>query len=210
MTTQRASGLFLIAGAALLGLGVTSSALAADVNKLVADCANCHGKDGASTDKDMPIIGGNSVAYITSTFANYKNKDRPCPPAKYLEGPNKGVTSDMCKIAKEFSDSEVKQIAEYFAAKPFVRAKGQTFDAALAKKGEALHEKFCKKCHADGGSLASDDSGMLAGQWTPVIRQQLKEFSEGTRPMEKKMKSKYEKLEAADLEALINYYASFK
>lgn len=210
MTMQRASGLVLFAGIVLLGLGMTTGAAAADVNKLVADCANCHGKDGASTDKDTPIIGGNSVAYITSTFTNYKNKDRPCPPAKYIEGPNKGQTTDMCKIAREFSDSDVKQIAEYFAAKPFVRAKGQSFDAAQAKKGEALHEKYCKKCHADGGSLASDDSGMLAGQWTPVLRTQFREFSEGSRPMEKKMKSKYEKLEAADLDALINYYASFK
>ena len=36
------------------------------------------------------------------------------------------------------------------------------------------------------------------------------EFGAGERPMEKKMKPKFEKLEPADLEALINYYASFK
>ena len=210
MMKHRATGLVLLAGTALFGLGLATGVAAADVGKLVEDCANCHGKDGASTDKDIPIIGGNSVAYITSTFANYKNKDRPCPEAKYVDGPNKGKPSDMCKIAKELSDGDVKQIAEYFAAKPFVRAKGQTFDAALAKKGDALHEKYCKKCHADGGSLATDDSGMLAGQWTPVLKQQFKEFSEGTRPMEKKMKAKYEKLEPADIEALIHYYASFK
>lgn len=210
MTTQRATGMALVAGTALLGLGLATGVLAADVNKLVEDCANCHGKDGASTDKDIPIIGGNSAAYITSTFANYKNKDRPCPEVKYLEGPDKGKTSDMCKIAREFSDADVKLIAEHFAAKPFVRARGQTVDAALAKKGEAIHEKSCKKCHADGGSVASDDSGMLAGQWIPVIRQQMKEFAEGTRPMEKKMKAKFEKLEPADYEALVNYYGSFK
>jgi len=209
MTTQRATGLALLAGTALLGLGLATSASAADVNKLVEDCANCHGKDGASTDEDIPIIGGNSVAYITSSFANYKNKDRPCTEEKYVEGPHKGEPSDMCKVVKNFSDAEVKQIAEYFAAKPFVRAK-QTFDAALAKKGQAIHEKSCKKCHADGGSVASDDAGMLAGQWIPVIRQQFKEFGDGTRPMEKKMKAKFEKLEPADFEALINYYGSFK
>lgn len=209
MTTQRVTGLVLLMGTTLLGLGFATGAAAADVNKLVADCANCHGKDGASMDKDVPIIGGNSVVYITGTFANYKSKDRPCPEVKYLEGANKGNTTDMCKIAKEFSDAEIKQIAEYFAAKPFVRAK-QTFDATLANKGEKIHEKSCKKCHADGGSLASDDSGILAGQWAPVIRQQFKEFGAGERPMEKKMKPKFEKLEPADLEALVNYYASFK
>jgi sulfide dehydrogenase cytochrome subunit len=209
MKTQRTTGLVLLAGTALISLALANNAEAADVSKLVEDCANCHGKDGASTNKDIPIIGGNSVAYITGSFANYKSKDRPCPEVKYLEGAHKGETSDMCKIAEDFSDSEVKLIAEYFAAKPFVRAK-QTVDPALAKIGEAIHEKSCRKCHADGGSLASDDSGMLAGQWIPVIRQQFKEFGAGDRPMEKKMKPKFNKLEPADLEALLNYYGSFE
>ena len=192
-----------------IALVTATGAWAADVTKLVEDCAGCHGKDGASTNKDVPIIGGNSVTYLTETFANYKKKIRPCPEVKYLEGPNKGKTTDMCKVMKDFSDSEVKQISEYFAAKPFVRAK-QAFDAGLAKKGEAIHDKSCKKCHAEGGSLASDDSGILAGQWMPVIRQQFKEFSSGERKMDKKMRPKYEKLTPADLDALANYYGSFK
>jgi sulfide dehydrogenase cytochrome subunit len=209
MTTQRTTGLILLTGIALFGLGLATGAGAADVNKLVEDCASCHGKDGASTDKDVPIIGGNSAAYITATFANYKDKVRPCPEVKYLTGAHKGEATDMCKIVNKFSAAETKLIADYFAAKPFVRAK-QTFDPALAKKGEALHEKGCKKCHSDGGSLASDDSGILAGQWMPVIRQQFKEFSAGERQMDKKMKPKYEKLTPADLEALVHYYGSFK
>lgn len=205
-TTNR---LIVLAGTALFGLSLATGAGAADVNKLVEDCANCHGKDGASTDKDVPIIGGNSVTYLTGTFANYKSKARPCPQVKYLAGARKGETTDMCKIAKDLSDADIKLIAEYFAGKPFVRAK-QAHDPALVKKGAAIHEKSCVKCHAEGGSLASDDSGILAGQWMPVIRQQFKEFSTGQRPMDKKMKPKYEKLEPADLEALVNYYGSFK
>ena len=199
--------LFLSTG--LLSACLMSGAWAADVAKLVEDCANCHGKDGASLDKDVPIIGGNSVTYLTDTFNNYKNKDRPCPEVKYLEGPHKGDPMDMCKVVKDLSDADVKLIAEYFAAKPFVRAK-QTADPALAKKGETVHETNCKKCHADGGSLASDDSGILAGQWMPVLTQQFKEFSAGERKMVKKMKVKYEKLQPADLEALTHYYGSFK
>jgi cytochrome subunit of sulfide dehydrogenase len=193
----------------ILGTCVASGAWAADAGKLVEDCANCHGKDGASTNKDVPIIGGISAAYMTETFSNYKNKDRPCPEVKYLEGPHKGDPMDMCKVVKDLSDADVKLIAEHFAAKPFVRAK-QASDSALAKKGKEVHEASCKKCHADGGSLASDDSGILAGQWMPVLTQQFKEFSAGERMMVKKMKVKYEKLEAGDLEALTQYYGSFK
>lgn len=193
----------------LFGACMVSGVWAADAGKLVEDCANCHGKDGASTDKDVPIIGGNSATYMTDTFNNYKNKDRPCPEVKYLDGPHKGDPMDMCKVVKDLSDADIALIAEHFAAKPFVRAT-QTADAALAKKGKALHEENCKKCHADGGSLASDDSGILAGQWMPVLTQQFKEFSAGERKMVKKMKVKYDKLEPADLEALTNYYGSFK
>jgi sulfide dehydrogenase cytochrome subunit len=199
----------VLAGTALFSLSLANGASAADINKLVENCANCHGKDGASTDKEVPIIGGNSATYLTDNFANYKKKVRPCPEVKYLTGAHKGEPTDMCKVVNDLSAAEVKLIAEYFAAKPFVRAR-QTFDAGLAKKGEAIHEKSCKKCHADGGSLASDDAGILAGQWIPVIRQQFKEFGAGERPMFDKMKPKFEKLEPADLEALVNYYGSFK
>jgi cytochrome subunit of sulfide dehydrogenase len=193
----------------LLGVCFASGVWAADVAKLVGDCANCHGKDGASTDKNVPIIGGDSANYITDTFAKYKNKERPCPEVKYLDGPHKGGPMDMCKVANEMSDDDVKAIAEHFAAKPFVRAK-QTVDPALAAKGKAVHEQYCGKCHSDGGSVASDDAGILAGQWMPVIAQQLKEFGAGERPMVKKMKAKFDKLGPADLEALPHYYGSFK
>jgi cytochrome subunit of sulfide dehydrogenase len=201
------SWVFLAAG--LAGACLASGVWAADVAKLVGDCANCHGKDGASTDKNVPIIGGNSVTYITETFAKYKSKERPCPEVKYLEGPHKGSPMDMCKVANEMSDEDVKAVAEHFAAKPFVRAK-QAFDPALAEKGKAVHEQYCGKCHSDGGSVASDDAGILAGQWMPVIAQQFKEFSAGERPMVKKMKAKFDKLGPADLEALPHYYGSFK
>lgn len=193
----------------LLSACLVSGAWAADAAKLVEDCANCHGKDGASMDKEVPIIGGNSVTYLTDTLNNYKNKDRPCVEVKYLEGPHKGDPMDMCKVAKDLSDDDIKTIAEHFAGLPFVRAK-QTFDPALAEKGKTVHEEHCKKCHSDGGSVASDDAGILAGQWMPVIEHQFKEFTAGDRKMVKKMKLKYDKLQPADIEALSNYYASFK
>ena len=94
--------------------------------------------------------------------------------------------------------------------KPFVRATNQKVDPALVEKGKALQNDLCVKCHDKGGSLASDDSGILAGQWMPYIRQALKEYSAGDRPMVKKMKKKYKKLKDGDTEALIHYFGSFK
>jgi cytochrome subunit of sulfide dehydrogenase len=203
---MQALGVFTF-GAALALPGIP--ALAADVQDLVKPCAECHGENGASTEPDVPIIGGLSETYVNDSMIAYQEEERPCPEAEYESGDKKGQKTTMCEIAKKLDEKEIAKIAEYFAAQPFVRAK-QEFDAELAAKGEQIHEESCKKCHAEGGSLASDDSGILAGQWMPYLRQAFKEFSSGERPMDKKMKPKYEKLEPADLEALVNYYGSFK
>ena len=201
-------GAFLLGG--LMTLACIPGSYAADVKDLVEPCADCHGKDGASTDSNVPIIGGFSAPYTTDSMIAYKAKERPCPESEYLSGDKKGKKITMCEIAKEFDEDEMKKIGEYFAAKPFVRATNQKFDPALAEKGKAVQDDLCVKCHDKGGSLASDDSGILAGQWMPYMRQAFKEYSAGDRPMTKKMEKKYKKLKDGDIEALIHYFASFK
>ena len=209
MMTQRTIGLVLLAGAGLFGLCLATGVQAADVNKLVENCTNCHGKDGASTESDVPIIGGYSAPFISDSLAAYQKKERPCPEAKYRGGDKKGQKTDMCQAAKDLSEADIKQVAQYFAGKKFVRPV-QKFDPTLAKKGKEIHERSCEKCHAEGGSLASDDAGMMAGQWMPYLKEQFKDYQAGKRPMVKKMKPKMEKLNQADIDALINYYGSFK
>lgn len=146
---------------------------------------------------------------VTALLLNAcEGEERPCPEIRYKSGDKKGDTTTMCKIAKELDDDEIEKVAKYYAGKPFVRAK-QQYDPALAKKGEPIHEEYCEKCHAEGGSLSSDDSGILAGQWTPYLREAFKHYTSGERPMVKKMKPKYEKLSEEDKEALLHYYASF-
>ena len=209
MMTQKTTRFALLAGDGLFSLSLATGAWAADVNKLVDNCTNCHGKDGASTESDVPIIGGYSAPFISDSLAAYKKKERPCPETKYRGGDKKGQKTDMCQVAKDLSEADIKQVAQYFAGKKFVRAQ-QKFDPALAKKGKEIHEHTCDKCHSEGGSLASDDAGILAGQWMPYLKEQFKDFKAGKRPMVKKMKPKLEKLEQADIDALVNFYGSFK
>jgi len=196
-----------------VGFGLGSfpfiDASAADVTKLVEECVECHGKDGASTESEVPIIGGYSAQYIIDSMTAYQGKERPCPEAKYRSGKKKGQKTDMCKEAKELSAEDVKAVAKYFAGKKFVRAK-QKFDPAKAKQGEKIHDANCKKCHEDGGSSPGDDAGILAGQWMPYLEHSFKEYSSGKRPQPKKMKPKMDKLNSADTEALIHYYGSFQ
>jgi sulfide dehydrogenase cytochrome subunit len=196
-------------GVMILGFFYTPGSYAADVNKLVESCVNCHGKGGASNESDVPIIGGYSAEYLTGSLTAYKKQERPCPETKVRAGGKKGTKSDMCQTVKDLSDSDIKQVAQYFSEQKFVRA-AQKFDPVLAKKGKDIHEQNCEKCHSEGGTVASDDAGMLAGQHMAYLDEAFKEFNSGKRPMAKKMKPKLEKLDKAGIEALINYYGSFK
>jgi sulfide dehydrogenase cytochrome subunit len=200
---------YLILTGAVLGLCLANNASAIDVNKVADKCAECHGKGGASTSSDVPIIGGYSVEFLTNNLKSYKNKDRNCPEVEYKSGSNKGKKTDMCQMVKDLNESDIKQVAQYYASKKFIRAK-QKFDPALAAKGKEIHQMSCEKCHSEGGTVAKDDAGMPAGQWTPYLKQALEEFKSGKRPIAKKMKLKMDDLNNDDIEALINYYASFK
>ncbi len=191
------------------GLLLAPVAWAVDLNQAIEFCTGCHGKDGISTDPEVPIIAGYSMEYMVSTMTEFKKKERPCTPMTIRTGDKKGTKTDMCQNLKDFSDADIKQVAQHFTGKKFVSAK-QKFDAPLAEKGKAIFNKDCEKCHADGGKLASDDAGLLAGQWTPYLRAQYRDFVTGKRVIPKKMKPKIEAISKDDYEAILNYWASLQ
>jgi cytochrome subunit of sulfide dehydrogenase len=170
-------------------------------------CADCHGKDGASTESDVPIIGGLSEQYLLDAMAAYRGKTRPCPESKFRAGDTKRARTDMCRIAAELGEAGAATVAKHLAAEPFVRAR-QASDPAKAAHGKKLHDLHCEKCHADGGASSEDDSGVLAGQWMPYLRASMKEFTGGARPVPEKMKPKIDKLTGAEIDALVHYYGS--
>lgn len=196
--------------AAAIGLTLAVPAFAADIAKLEEVCITCHGKDGASADSEVPVIGGMSATYIEFNLNYYKRKERPCPEATVKSGPDKGRKTTMCEVTKDLSDSDISQLASLYAGRKFVRASQQSFDPELAKRGKELHQQYCEKCHLNDGSDPKFDAGILAGQWTPYLRKTFQEFNSGERKMEQKMKPKIKKLAGDDFEALLNYYASFK
>ena len=199
----------LLFTAVIIGMSLAGYASAADITKLEEACTSCHGKDGASTESDIPIIGGMSAEYIGFNLSAYKKKERPCPEVKVRSGPDKGKKTNMCEVAKDLNESDIGQVAKFYASKKYVRAV-QVSDPELAKKGKAIHLQNCEKCNASDGSDAKDDAGFLAGQWKPYLKQTFQEYSTGKRHMEQKMKPVIQKLDNDGFEALLNYYASFK
>lgn len=197
---------------ALIGalvIGTSSTAFAADekpktmtgasANMLAVTCAGCHGTNGASSGPATPSIAGISAVYFGDMMQGFK------------EGTIKNTI--MGRIASGYSDEEIKAMGEHFSKLPFIPAE-QAFDADLAKKGAKLHDKYCEKCHAESGTSAEDDSGILMGQLIPYLQYTLSDFKAGDRTMAKKMKKKVDQLLKkegdAGFEALFNYYAQGK
>jgi sulfide dehydrogenase cytochrome subunit len=204
-TAPLAAASLLAAGA--LACGFAPAASAANVATLLEQCAACHGKNGASTDPHIPIIGGYSAKYIVESIRNIRNKLRPCAEVTIPSGPKKGTRSDMCKVAADLDDNDAQAVAKHLAAQKFVRAK-QPFDPAKAKAGAPVYKLRCEKCHEDNGASAEEDNGILAGQWTPYLREQLVNFRSGKRQIDDKMKLRLERVTKEDEEALLHFFAS--
>jgi sulfide dehydrogenase cytochrome subunit len=193
--------------ASAVSLGLSSAAFAADKPELMSGasarmlaetCAGCHGTDGASVGPASPTIGGMNGEYFVEVMQGFKSDE--------IYG------TIMNRIAKGYSDEEIALMGTFFAGKEFVPAK-QEADEGLAKVGAKLHDKYCEKCHAEGGKVLEDEEYyILAGQWVPYLENALADFREERREMPKKMKKQLDKLIEREgdkgLDALWAFYAS--
>lgn len=94
----------------ILGLGLLSlsgAALAADIDAgkaKAAVCAACHGANGISVIPDYPNLAGQKVKYLQSAIKAYRDGERKNP--------------IMSPMAAGLSDTDVANIAAYFASLP--------------------------------------------------------------------------------------------
>ena len=207
MICHKTRALALLLSLTSINLAVATAALAADGAKVAEQCTVCHGKNGASSEPSIPTIGGFSAKYMIESIKNFKRKTRTCAEVTVPAGPKKGTKSDMCKVLADLSEADAEAVAQHFAAQKFVRAK-QPFDAAKAKQGSSVYKLRCEKCHENGGSSPDEDNGILAGQWTPYLREQLAGFRAGKRPLDEKMKLRLDRVGKDDEEALLHFFAS--
>jgi sulfide dehydrogenase cytochrome subunit len=201
--------LHAMAGGAMLGLLISSSPAAADLVSLVKQCEDCHGSKGASEWDDVPTIAGISAPVHGDFLLAYQDKTRPCRASKYRQGDTSRPQTDMCAVAAKLSDADIEGLAAHFAAQPFVPAK-QSFDAAKAAAGKALHARDCAKCHQNGGRDPDDDASILGGQHLKYLQQALADLRSGEREASKKMAEKLMKWTDAEAEAAAHYYASLQ
>ncbi len=167
----------------------------------VSICATCHAEDGLGVgERKVPIIAAMPAVHIEEAIYAYKDGARQC-----LYEPL------MCEHAGRLTDEEVADLAEYYSALPR-KSVDESFDPALAKRGEALHEGACSRCHVrpDDPRAADRLGPPLHGQRAEYLRYALESYLSGTREnLLPEMENEVLKLDSEDVAALVNYYVSF-
>ena len=165
-------------------------------------CIECHGADGmGKSDPTYPVIAGIPAGHIEEALFAYVDGARQC------------VTEPrMCEAINALSEDEIIEVAAYFAAQ--VRGpNNEAFDAELAARGEELHERHCRQCHKspDDKEVEFAVGYPLHGQRGDYIRFAIRAYLTGGREtLLRAMAEELATLSPDDVEALINFYASYR
>jgi sulfide dehydrogenase cytochrome subunit len=180
----------LLLAASLSAEGVRSPSM------LAGTCAGCHGTNGASAGDMMPIIGGLDKDYLQTVLLEYKSGERD--------------STIMGRIAKGYSETELKAIASFMADQEWISSPVKT-DSKLVAIGRKIHDKDCKTCHEENGRVQEDEAPRLAGQWPEFTLHYLQWcHNKGKRCQPRKMGTRVMKLSDQDLRAMAEFYASEK
>jgi sulfide dehydrogenase cytochrome subunit len=166
----------------------------ADISGSLMMCGACHGKDGRGSASNVPVIAGLPAVVQEDALFAYMDGDRQC-----------ASTPMMCKVVSNLTEDQVVELAEYYSAMPYASA-GEEFDAALAGAGKTIHEKSCAICH----NPDDPESPILHGQRKDYLRYALEQYAAGGRNQMPAMEKKTSALSNDDIEALLNYYASYQ
>ena len=168
---------------------------------LTTGCQDCHGVDGlAAENLDAPVIAGMPAVHIEEAIYAYRDGARQC---RY--------EPLMCETVLHTSDERIADLAEHYAVQPRSSSK-EKFDSNLAAKGAQLHGKLCSTCHVKPDDPGVEDAlGIpLHGQRIVYLRYALQSYMDGRREnLLDSMKAKLEQISKDDIDALVNYYASY-
>jgi sulfide dehydrogenase cytochrome subunit len=187
-----------------LALGLCAGAMAEDelpTGKMLVDtCAGCHGTNGNSVGPASPTIAAMDPYVFVDMMIAFAEEDT--------------YSTIMGRIARGYTEEEYELMGEYLHSQQFQPAE-QEFDQALVDKGAGLHDKYCEKCHIEGGKPVpeEEDYYILAGQWTPYVENAMSDFREDRRILPKKMGRKLDRMLEAEgeesLAALYAFYAAY-
>lgn len=116
MLNRRYKALGSAPGMALaLGLLLSGSAAAQDLQELIAECESCHGTGGVSTEADVPSLAGKGAAWLREVLDQFYYYERHCPTTTYRHGDSPRTPLNMCNVANTLSDADKQALADYFS-----------------------------------------------------------------------------------------------
>jgi cytochrome c553 len=126
-------------------------------------CALCH----VSVNGGYPNLNAEPAPYTTKELHDFASGKRANP--------------NMRPLAMTLSETEIKDIADYFARQPVAANPYFHADTALAARGKALvAAQGCASCHGET-LMGHDQFPRLAGQGYDYLAEQLDAFASGAR-----------------------------
>ncbi|MEP3280007.1 MAG: cytochrome c4 [Stappiaceae bacterium] len=160
-----------------------------NLEETVELCVTCHGEDGVPIETDIPVIYGQEFFYIYTQLKDYSAGRRE--------------NEIMTDIAAEYTRSQLKEISQYFAEKPWpkLEASTQEGDASLAEL--AITGGQCSACH---GKWNGDSRiPRLAGQQISYLEKTMQDFKNEVRLNAPDKISTMKQIEDPSIAALSRY-----
>jgi cytochrome c553 len=176
------------------------------LERLLAGCARCHGRDGARAPASVPLLGGQNEAYLAASLHAYAETHR--------------ASGIMQPLARALDQEGIAALARHYAAQPWPAAgAGQAQAQAepdLLARGEAIARAGipaagvppCASCH--GPPTCYPHYPEIAGQEASYLVRQLELFRDGTRggtAFAHLMLGFAGRLTDADIQAVAAFYA---
>jgi cytochrome c553 len=170
-----------------------------DLDKTIANCAMCHGKDGNSPSAKVPRLNGQTAAYLASRLKSFRDPTRQSPHATYV----------MWDVSGNTADARISALAEFFsrgAPTPLPQA-----SSTRAAEGKRIYQNgaggigACSACHGANGEGAGTVP-RLAGQHGAYLSEALNDFGTQAR-VHDQMRVHAGTLSTAQIQALTAYLA---
>ncbi len=185
-----------VCGALIVSAAAMPARAADDIQSRVQVCAGCHGQNGVPINSATPIIWGQEANYLYKELHDYHSGDRANP--------------FMASVATMFTLPELRQVADYFAAKqwPAPAHAGNPGEAPKqASKQAPKSAEMCKACHQpnfQGGAPAP----RLAGLSYDYLLTSMNAFADSRRTNNLDMPGFMKALSEADREAIARYLSA--
>ncbi len=154
-------------------------------------CAACHGQNGTPINAVTPITWGQQSDYLYKELHDFHSGAR--------------VNATMSPLVKDIALPDLRQLADYFAAKSWPAAPAANA-AAAAPAAIAAKIEMCKACHQphfEGGAAAP----RLAGLSYKYLLSAMNNFADGQRPNNLDMAGFIKALSESDRETIAKYLA---